>query len=102
MTNENEDEEAKFKRAFLVMQTTAITDSDFKPKQFSGNSADIDQDVDRWIEHFKTYVQFRGINGTMKLQLLKLLNACTCSSRMVTNGTGRSGKPLQIIAGSLS
>ena len=72
-SDENADEDATFKRAFLAMQTTAINDSDFKPKQFSGNSADIDHDVDRWIEHFKTYVKIRGINSTVKLQLLKLL-----------------------------
>src|SRR5664279_177057 len=64
--------EAQFRRVMKSMQTMAVNDSGFTPKPFKGALADTDN-VEKWLDYFKTYVQFRGIQGPAKLQLFTLL-----------------------------
>jgi uncharacterized protein (DUF2267 family) len=49
-----------------------VNDGTFTPKQFSGSLKDTNH-VDKWLEHFTYYAEFRCLSADRKLQLFKLL-----------------------------
>jgi hypothetical protein len=49
-----------------------VNDGTFTRNQFSGSLKDTNH-VDKWLEHFTYYAEFRCISADRKLQLFKLL-----------------------------
>jgi len=70
--SESENEEDRFKKVLWSLQTLAVNDKGFTPRPFTGSTTDIEK-VERWLEHFKDYNEFRGIAGKAKIRLFRLL-----------------------------
>jgi uncharacterized protein (DUF2267 family) len=67
-----DDATAMLRVLMQTIQTLPVNDGTFTPKQFSGSLKDTNH-VDKWLEHFTYYAEFRCLSADRKLQLFKLL-----------------------------
>jgi len=70
--SDSENEEDRLKQVLWSLQTLAVNDKGFTPRPFTGSTTDVEK-VERWLEHFKDYIEFRGIAGKAKIRLFRLL-----------------------------